>query len=117
MGIHDEIGDSAFDQGMLLGAKALGDKGTQSPTGFIPDWDPAFKEEIHGLILVTGECHASVDSKLEEIKQIFSVGAHNTSIHEVFRTTGDVRPGAEKGHEQSVPHMIHKKLYNADVSL
>lgn len=100
MGIKDEIGDSAFDAGMLAGAAALGDKGTTSASGeFNPNWVPAFKHDIHGVILITGDCHETVDRKLAQIENIFYVGAHNALIHEVYRTVGDVRPGKEKGHE------------------
>ncbi|KAK0516663.1 hypothetical protein JMJ35_001266 [Cladonia borealis] len=100
MGITDEIGDSAFDAGMLAGAAALGDKGTTSASGeFIPNWVPAFKHDIHGVILITGDRHETVDRKLAQIENIFCVGAHNALIHEVYRTVGDVRPGKEKGHE------------------
>lgn len=51
LGINDEIGDSAFDEGMLKDAQNLGDQGTTPPSGtFSPDWDPAFKKEIHGKL-------------------------------------------------------------------
>lgn len=104
MGIKDEIGDSAFDAGMLAGAEALGDKGTTSASGeFNPNWVPAFKHDIHGVILITGDSHKTVHEKLAQIEHIFHVRAHNALIHEVYRTVGDVRPGKEKGHEQFVP--------------
>ena len=107
MGIKDEIGDSAFDAGMLAGAAALGDKGTTSASGeFIPNWVPAFKHDIHGVILITGDRHETVDRKLAQIEKIFYVGAHNALIHEVYRAVGDVRPGKEKGHEQFVPTLF-----------
>lgn len=101
MGINDELGDTAFDAGMLAGAQGLNDPGTTSSAGvFSPNWDPAFKQDIHGLILVAGECHATVAEKLTEIEGIFTVGKSNASIVEVKRLVGDVRPGSEKGHEQ-----------------
>ncbi len=101
MGIHDEIGDINFNAGMLADAKDLGDQGSTSSSGnFDPDWIPEFKEEIHGLIQVAGDSHDTVKDKLEEIKDIFSVGEDDATMHKVFRVTGDVRPGAEKGHEQ-----------------
>jgi Dyp-type peroxidase family len=100
MGIKDEIGDSAFDAGMLADAQNLGDQGTTPSSGaFTPDWIPAFKHDIHGLILISGDCHATVDEKLAEIKKIFLVGTCHASIHEMLRIDGDVRPGSEKGHE------------------
>ena len=102
MGIKDTIGDQAFDDGMLAGAQALGDP-PKSPSGtFAPNWDPAFTHEIHGLITVTGDCHATVDEKLAQIKKVFSFGAPNATIHQVKQTVGDVRPGKESGHEQFV---------------
>ena len=88
---------------MLADSGFLGDPGTKSASGaFIPKWDPAFKQDIHAVIMVTGESHASVDNKLSEIGKIFSLGAQNASITEIIRVVGDVRPGKEKGHEQYV---------------
>ena len=104
MEINDEIGDSAFDAGMLAGAEALGDQGTKSSSGaFNPNWIPAFKHDIHGVILIAGDSHKTVNEKLAQIENIFRVGAHHALIHEVYRTVGDVRPRKEKGHEQFVP--------------
>lgn len=87
---------------MLADAEHLGDQGSFSSSGkFDPDWIPEFKDEIHGLIQVAGDSHDTVKDKLQEIKDIFSVGDDDATIHKVFdRVTGDVRPGAEKGHEQ-----------------
>lgn len=100
MGIKDEIGDSAFDAGMLANAKNLGDQGTTSSSGtFTPDWIPTFKHDIHGVILISGDCHATVNEKLAEINNIFLAGEYSASIHEMHRIVGDVRPGKEKGHE------------------
>ena len=99
IGITDEIGDSAFDNGMLADAKNLGDKGTTSANKFTPDWVPAFKGDIHGMILVSGDSHATVAKKLLEVESIFHVGTHQATIHEVLRIVGDVRPGKEAGHE------------------
>ena len=88
---------------MLKGAKALGDQGTvKSDDSFDPDWLPAFKQDIHGLILVAGDSHHTVHEHLDKIKDIFHVGHHDASVHEVLRLVGDVRPGDESGHEQYV---------------
>ena len=104
MGINDEIGDAVFNKGMLADAPCLGDQGTKSASGVVdpnnPDWIPAFKQDIHGMILVTGDCHETVTEKLAGIEKTFLVGAPNATMHEVIRIVGDVRPGAEKGHEQ-----------------
>ncbi len=52
MGIKDDIGDTAFDASMQLDAQNLGGKGTTPPGGtFTPDWNFAFKKDIHGELL------------------------------------------------------------------
>jgi Dyp-type peroxidase family len=102
MGITDDIGDSVFNNGMLLDAKGLGDKGTESSGPFDPQWLDEYKEEIHGVILVTGDSHKTVKGKLEEIKDIFSVGEDDATVHEVLSVVGDVRPGKLSAHEQFV---------------
>lgn len=92
IGINDKIGDDPFEAGMLAGASALGDKGTTSASGFDPAWVPAFKQEIHGVILVTGDCHSTTHEKLDEIKKIFKVDTPAASIHKLIDIDGDVRP-------------------------
>ena len=87
---------------MLADAQDLGDKGSTVSNNFVPDWVPAFKQEIDGLILVSGESHLTVEEKLLEIERIFQIGTFNASIHKMISIVGDVRPGKEKGHEQSV---------------
>ena len=101
MGLKDDIGDTAFAGGMLKDAPDLGDPGTTA-TADTPDWVPAFKQGVDGMILVSGESHQTVADKLAEVEKIFCVGAHCATIHEALRIVGDVRPGSEKGHEQFV---------------
>lgn len=88
---------------MLKDAKDLGDPGTA--TDDTPDWVPAFKHGVDGMILVTGESRQTVAEKLAEVERIFLVGAHAATIHEATRLVGDVRPGKEKGHEQFVTQL------------
>ncbi len=103
MGINDDIGDGTFTTGMLADASSLGDKGTTSASGaFDPDWDPEFKQDIHGLILIAGNSHATVNETFRQVERIFSVKTQNATIHEVTRKIGDVRPKKEAGHEQYV---------------
>ena len=86
---------------MLLDAANLGDQGTKRPDGtFDPNWLAAFKQDIHGLVLVAGDSRDSVRESLTQIEQIFHIGHNNASIKEVLRLVGDVRPGVERGHEQ-----------------
>ena len=67
----------------------------KSADGKTPDWDPHFLQDIHGVILISGDSHGTTDKKKAEIDRIFG-----HSIKEIITIRGDVRPGAEDGHEQ-----------------
>ena len=60
-----------------------------------PDWDSHFLQDIHGVILISGDSHGTTDKKKAEIDKIFG-----SSIKEIITIRVDVRPGAEDGHEQ-----------------
>ncbi|KAJ4303435.1 dye-decolorizing heme-containing peroxidase [Kalmusia sp. IMI 367209] len=90
----DDLKESLFTDGMKNGAAALGDIGTQRDGSFVPDWDPTFMGEIHGVTLVTGESRDTVDQELADVKKILS-----GSVKEISTVTGDVRPGQEAGNE------------------
>jgi Dyp-type peroxidase family len=94
-----DLQDSAFTEGQLKDAQNLGDNGTTTPSGFTPDWEKAFLNPIHGLIFLSGDSHHTINKKLHEVERIFDLGAPHSSILEVRRLRGDVRPGAESGHE------------------
>lgn len=95
---------------MLADAKNLGDKATSTSGTFDPDQVPEFKQEIHGLILVTGESRATVEARLADIKKIFLVREESATIHEVLTLVGDVRPGDEAGHEQFVSRISSQSM-------
>ena len=73
------------------------------------DWDPLFKQRIHGLLKVAGSSHSMIEKKLDDIK---SVLGHPTVIKDIAgqspptsvdsRVDGQVRPYKSKmnGHEQ-----------------
>ena len=71
----------------------LGDP--KSADGKTPAWDSHFLQDLHGVILISGDSHDTTDKKKTEIDQIFG-----NSIKEIITIRGDVRPGAEDGHEQ-----------------
>lgn len=100
MGIKDNLGDAAFSGGMLSDARALGDRFKNKS----PAWDPEFKKEIDGVILVTGQTIAAIEQQLHNVKSIFLGGT--PSIQEIVTLSGKVRPGKEKGHEQYVHGML-----------
>jgi hypothetical protein len=102
----DTIGDPVFTGGMLADASNLGDQ--------VSNWTHEFKKDIHGLIMITGDCHSTVEEKLAEIKKIFLVGETNATIHQVLSVVGDVRKGHESGHEQFVWGHLSRNLLTAD---
>jgi hypothetical protein len=88
LGIDDaKLNDSAFLAGQRVDA---------------PDWEEPFKKEIHGVIILAGDSHATVDAKLNRIKEIFGIGPGNAkdSLAEVTTVRGDARPGDQSAHEQ-----------------
>ncbi|KAI9652145.1 MAG: hypothetical protein M1831_007177 [Alyxoria varia] len=99
LGIEDDIGDAAFNEGMLAGAQALGDSGKLVDNNFDPEWEPAFKKDIHGSVNIAADCEATVSHTLKDIEAIFEVGNPTSSIKETLKLSGKTRPGKESGHE------------------
>jgi len=97
LNITDDIKDSSFTSGMRNSAiRTLGDNQVTDPDGTVrPDWDDTFLQEIHGVALVAGDSHDSVNEALTNVKNILS-----NSVKEISTISGDVRPGDQKGHEQ-----------------
>lgn len=85
------IGDKKFTDGMAIDAKNLGD----NMKGDTPDWDSTFLQEIHGVALVTGDSHDTLNQKMADVKDILK-----DTVKEISTVSGDVRPGDQKGHEQ-----------------
>ena len=100
LGITDEIGDSAFNAGQLADSQFLGDQGVTDPSGFTPNWLPAFKSPIHGVIMISGESQDTVDRTQAKIQEIFGIGGPHATIHEVLTLVGNVRPKELEKHEQ-----------------
>ncbi|KAM5544620.1 hypothetical protein V8D89_001518 [Ganoderma adspersum] len=98
LGIKDNLGDTAFATGQQLDSKNLGDAGTTVNGKFVPNWIHAFKNQIHGVVIISGDCERTVTATQATVLAIFNIGAHIT-LHEVTTLKGVVRPGAEKGHE------------------
>ena len=82
-------------------AQNLGDNGTTENGQFVPNWIPAFKQQqIHGVVIISGDCELTVSASQALVEGIFNIGAHNATMHEILTIKGKVRPGDEKGHEQ-----------------
>ncbi|KAF8485531.1 Dyp-type peroxidase [Gautieria morchelliformis] len=86
LGLKDNLGDPAFTDGQFQRAHQLGDN--------VPDWLPAFKGDVHGVILISGDSEASMLAT--EAKLLLLLGP---TITQVFKVNGVVRPGTEHGHE------------------
>ena len=96
---------------MLQGAKQLGDD--------VDKWLPEFKNDIHGVILVTGGQQSAVDDKLNAIKSVFNLNTgKDSSISQGISITGDVRTAdGQKGHEQSVISLVLQIVADSHVQL
>ncbi|KAG6849423.1 hypothetical protein H0H93_008571 [Arthromyces matolae] len=92
--------EPSFLQGQKENAQSLGDKGTGTTPNFLPDWDPKFLQDIHAVVLISGDSHDTVNKQFTAVKSIFGlVSGGQASIKEVTTIVGDVRPGKEDGHE------------------
>jgi Dyp-type peroxidase family len=100
LGILDNLNDPIFAAGQLadasknFAADGLADPGIVTGVHIDPAWDPVFKQVIHGCILITGDCDATVHEREKDIAHI--LGGTIKRLETVY---GAVRPGSESGHE------------------
>ncbi|KAJ2930780.1 dyp-type peroxidase, partial [Candolleomyces eurysporus] len=100
LGIDDtKLIDPAFLIGQRRDAQDLGDKGTGDGDSFVPDWDDGFKQDIHGVFIVSGDSHPTVDKKIQDIEKLFKIGTNAASYKKIVSIRGDVRPGDQSAHE------------------
>ncbi|KAF8879817.1 hypothetical protein BD779DRAFT_1446702 [Infundibulicybe gibba] len=103
LGIDDKslTVDTAFQSGQRVDAFNLGDDGKGSGNDFNPEWDPAFKQQIHGVILSTADSDETLKGTTAMVEETFHLRSHQVKspITIVKSITGVVRPGNEKGHE------------------
>ena len=85
-----------FTLGQIADAEFLGDNGRKQPTKDDPDhyepaWRPEFKQNIHGVILITGDTWERVEARSDFIERAFNIDDPNdASIVEVLRIRGQV---------------------------
>lgn len=84
----------------LVGQKqeAVPDLGDPKKSDGDPNWHDSFLQDIHGVILITGDCYETIGQIKEEVLQIF----HSNSINEIDSIYGDGREKPFSAHEQSV---------------
>ena len=63
-----------------------------------PNWDERFLQDIHGVILITGDSRKTINEKKGEVDKIF----HSSSIKEIIPVYGEGREGDLSKYEQSV---------------
>jgi hypothetical protein len=61
------------------------------------DWDDSFLQDIHGVVIITGDCDETVRGKKDEVDKTF----HFSSIKEIISVYGNRREG-NLSNEQSV---------------
>ena len=89
------VGDTPFVLGMKAAADGLNDPFHQDSNEPRYELEFMHPDELHGIILVTGDSPVVVDEKLENVRQKLK-----GSISEVKTIHGKVWPGKFKGHEQ-----------------
>ncbi|EJD38892.1 DyP-type peroxidase [Auricularia subglabra TFB-10046 SS5] len=88
LGITDNLGDPEFTAGQFADAEFLGDPGTGN-------WKPAFRgTKIHGVFLMASDKQPFIDLMVLLVRGLFF-----NIINEEYILNGNVRPGAEAGHE------------------
>lgn len=100
LGINDDLKDKKFAAGQLEDASknlqddGLSDPGTVTGSETDPAWELAFKQTIHGCLLITGESLKTVRQRQDELDHIL-LGTVKT----IVRVDGVVRPGSDHGRE------------------
>ncbi|KAF8513631.1 DyP-type peroxidase [Gautieria morchelliformis] len=88
LGVNDTLGDAAFTGGQFADAANLGDPGTAN-------WVQAFNgTNIDGVFLLASDSSNVTDFELAAVQALFG-----SSISELYRLQGQVRPGDQEGHE------------------
>ena len=85
-----------FTLGQMADAEFLGDPGRKQPTKddpnhYEPAWRPEFKQNIHGVLLITGDTWERVEARSDFLERAFNIDDPNdASIVEVLRIRGQV---------------------------
>ena len=98
LGIKDKLGDDLFDKGQLAdAAQTFASGGIDDPrelNAAEPEWDPLFKKDIHGSLIVAGESQITVNNHLKTVMDILT-----GTIRMLGTESGTVRSGDQAGHE------------------
>jgi hypothetical protein len=97
----ESLDDAAFARGQKADSSDLGDPRDPSQSAE-PNWIPEFKEQIDFVILITAETSPSLTERLQRVETILGMNTDKASVRQIIALEGNVRPGPNKGHEQSV---------------
>jgi len=102
LGVDDSTLTNGNDNPFQIGQKkdAVKNLGDPKKADGNPDWDPKFLQDIHGVILISGDSHANVNKKKLKVELLFGVNTPLASNREITSIVGDVHPGDQDGHEQ-----------------
>jgi len=98
MGIDDSsLTTEGRADSFLVGQKqeAVNILGDPSKSDGTPDWDDKFLQDIHGVIIVTGDSDETIRKEMVEVDRIF----HSSSIKEIISVYGKRRPDKLRDHE------------------
>ncbi|KAH7103750.1 DyP-type peroxidase [Auriculariales sp. MPI-PUGE-AT-0066] len=89
LGITDNLGDTPFTKAQVTDAKFLGDPG-------IGDWKKVFTvpDKLHGVFLIASDDQSLIDTAVNFLESSFS-----TSMHNLYKLQGNIRPPPFEGHE------------------
>ena len=94
-GLGDGLGDEPFEKGQQYDSRSLGDAGTLRGDFWTPDWDGAFKVDIHGIFLITAYNDEDASAFIKELDKKLLVTPNRPCIKTVYLLHGNPRDGDE----------------------
>ena len=94
-GLGDSLGDDAYVRGQQQDSKFLGDAGTQRGALWMPNWDDAFNEAIHGVFLIVAYNEKVATTFIQELESKLHIEPDILCIEKVYVLHGFPRPGEE----------------------
>ncbi|KAF8879925.1 hypothetical protein BD779DRAFT_1113381 [Infundibulicybe gibba] len=97
LGITDNLHDESFHKGQKADAESLGDPGVKGAPAYVPDWEPEFQADVHGIFMITCHSDAKGLAFVNRLEAAFSRGGGRSSIKRVllFRASFRLPPGEE----------------------
>lgn len=94
-GLDDDLCDAAYEKGQQQDSQELGDAGTYRGKFWTPNWDGAFKEDIHGIFNIVAYNEPVAQKFIAEMEAAFKYTENRSAIHKVYVLHGFPRSGKE----------------------